>query len=296
MKIISIILVAYNPNTYIESCLNSIFNQGFKDYEVIAIDNTPNGEAAAFIRNRYPDVALIENHKNVGPCRARNQGIAKTEGEFILCLDDDVILDDDFLINIYKAIKSDRRLSAIQPKILMSDRKTIYSTGIYSSFSRRFYDIGSGIIDNGRFSQKRYVFGASCAAVFYRRESLETIRQGREYFDEDLFYLFEDIDLSWRLRRIGWRILYYPDATCFHKSGASRNKDKLSQYLCFRNRYLLLAKNESFAGFLQLPIVFFVYDLWRNLFMLITNPRYFLKASYEVIRLMPKMFKKRRYG
>ncbi len=295
MKTISIVLVAYNPNTHIQACLDSIFAQGFKDYEVIAVDNTPNGEAAAFIRSRYPGVLLIENRENAGPCRARNQGIAKATGEFILCLDDDVTLGNDFLTNIYKASGSDRRLSGVQPKVLMSDRKTVYSTGIYASFLRRFYDIKSGIMDNGGLSRKRYVFGASSAAAFYRREALETIKEEGQYFDEDLFYLFEDVDLSWRMRKKGWRILYYPDATCFHKSGASRNKNGLSQYLCFRNRYLLLAKNESLGGFLKLPIVFVAYDLWRNLFMLIRNPRYFLKGSYETVRLMPKMFKKRRY-
>jgi len=293
MKAISIILVTFNSSTHIESCLDSIFNQSFKDYEVIVIDNASTDETKSLLKAKYRDVTLLENSENFGPCHARNQGITKASGKFILCLDHDVKLLNNFLENMRKAIESQDTIGAAGAKILMVNAKTIYSTGIYPSYLWRFYDIGSGREDGPGFREKKYVFGVSAAAVIYRREALETIKQNEEYFDEDFFYFFEDVDVSWRIKKRGWHLIYAPDAECLHISGRSRNKDKISQYLCMRNRYLLIMKNESSRGLLRCLIVFFIYDLWRDLFMLIVNPKYFLKAAFEVIKLLPRMFKKR---
>lgn len=293
MKTISVILVTYNSKAYIEPCLGSILSQGFKDYEVIIIDNASRDETKSIINARYPEIILIENSQNLGTCRARNQGIAKASGRFILCLDHDVKLYPDFLENIFHEIEGKDTIGAVQPKILRVDGKTIYSTGIYPSWLRRFYDIGEGQNNGTRFNQRRYIFGASAATAIYRREALETIGQSGEYFDEDFFYFFEDVDVSWRMQKKGWRVLYAADAECIHAGGRSRNKDSISQYLCMRNRYLLIIKNASWVELLRIPIVFLIYDLWRDLFMLVINPKYFLKALFEIFKLYPKMVRKR---
>lgn len=294
MKAISIILVTYNASAHIESCLDSIFNQSFKNYEVIVIDNASTDETKSLIKAQYHDVILLENSENFGPCHARNQGIAQASGKFILCLDHDIKLLNNFLENMCKAIESQGTIGAVGAKILMVNAKTIYSIGIYPSYLWRFYDMGSGREDGPGLREKKYVFGVSAAAAIYRKEALETIKQGEEYFDEDFFYFFEDVDISWRMKKKGWHLMYTPDAECLHTSGRSRNKDKISQYLCMRNRYLLILKNETLFGSLKLFIIFLGYDVWRNLFMLIVNPEYFLKAVFEVIKLLPKMFKKRK--
>ena len=158
MKAVSIILVTYNSSAHIESCLDSIFAQDAKDYEVIVIDNASVDKTKAIIKGKYPGILLLENSENFGPCIARNRGILEASGKFILCLDHDVKLKSDFLGNIHRAIESNNNIGAVQPKVLMSDGKTIYSTGIHLSFLRRFYDIGSGKIDKGKFNQQRYVF------------------------------------------------------------------------------------------------------------------------------------------
>jgi GT2 family glycosyltransferase len=293
----SVVIISFTSEQVIRSCLDSVFAQSYKDTEVILVDNGSSDSTINLVREGWPQAVLVKNKENLGASKARNQGIELSKGSWILGLDCDIILGAGFFSAMLNKINSlPEKVGIIQPKVLMLDGETIYSTGIHRSFLRRFYDIGSGSTDNGSFNQGRYCFGASSAAACYRREALESIKEGRQYFDEDLFYLFEDVDLSWRLKRKGWRILYYPDTACLHKSGASRRKDKFSQYLCFRNRYLLLAKNESRIGFLGLILIFFLYDVWRNLFMLIRSPRYFLKGSSEVISMLPRMFKKRRYG
>jgi GT2 family glycosyltransferase len=293
MREISIILVTHNSSGQIADCLDSIIAQEFKDCELIVVDNASQDNTKQILRNNNLDITLIENLKNYGYSKALNQGIARAIGKFILCLNDDIKLSNNFLKNIHKAIENQKGVAAVQPKVFKADGKVIDTTGIFLSFLRRFYDVGAGRFDGAEFSRPKSVFGACDAAALYRKEALETIRQGEEYFDEDFFGIVEDVDISWRLQKKGWKILYCPDATCFHSGGISRRKDKLSQFFSMRNRYLLLLKNESLFGFLRLPVIFLVYDLWRNLYMLFFNPRYFFKASSDIIKLSPKMLKKR---
>ena len=295
MEKISIVLVTHNSEKDIDACLNSIFNQSFEDYEVIIIDSASEDKTKSIIKNKYPDTILIENERNFGPCKARNQGITKTKGKFIVCVDDDVKLYADFLINIYKAIESNRHIGAVQPKVLRIDGNTIDTAGIYLSGFRRFHNIGYGQEDKAEFNRQRYVFGVCAAAAIYRREALESIRQDGGYFDEDFFYLVEDVDLSWRMQKKSWRILYCPDALCLHRGGLSRKRNNITQYLSMRNRYLMILKNETLSGLVRFSVIFLLYDFWRNLFMLIVNRKYLLKASYEIAKLSSKILKKRRF-
>ncbi len=294
MKIVSIIIVTYNSIQFIDNCLDSIFAQDFKDFEVVVVDNNSQDSTKEILKKRLTSITLIENPKNYGFSKAVNQGISIADGKYILCLNSDIKLRSGFLTNIHKAIEDDSYIGAVQPKVLKIDEKHIDSAGIYLSFFRRFYNVNSGKIDAPKFDRRRYVFGACAAAVLYRREALETIKQGNEYFDENFFCLVEDVDLSWRMQKKSWRTLYEPDAIAIHNRGLSSRKDSFTQYLSMRNRYLMIIKNESFWGFLRFPFIFVTYDLWRNLFMLIVNFKYSLKAYYEITLLLPKIIYKRK--
>lgn len=284
---ISIIITTYNSENSIKECLDSIFSQDFKNYEVIIIDNNSKDNTKEILRN-YPLIALIENQINTGFSKAYNQGIHKAIGSYILCLNHDIRLAKSFLTQIKQAIISNEKIGAIQPKVLNISGDKIDTTGIYLSFLRRFYNIGAGKPDGDKFNKPRYIFGACAAAVLYRKQALDSIRQDKGYFDEDFFCLVEDVDLSWRLRKKGWLTLYSPKAVCLHNRGISKNKSKYYQYLVFKNRYLMIIKNECLIGKLKLFAVFFIYDLWKNLYMLWINRGYTLKAYQEITKLLSK--------
>ena len=90
MKTISIIIITSNSSKHIEYCLDSILMQDFKDYEIVVVDNGSEDNTISIIKSRYPDIILIENFKNFGPCYARNQWIVGTNGKFVLCIDHDI--------------------------------------------------------------------------------------------------------------------------------------------------------------------------------------------------------------
>ena len=279
MPKLSIVILTFNSSGFIKTCLDSVFKQPYQDLEVILVDNGSSDNALSLAGQNYPAVRFIRNKENLGAAKGRNQGIEASSGEWILTLDCDVVLEKDFLSKIIEfAERSDRSVGIFQPKILQKDRRRIYSCGAHLSRSRRFYDIGRGEIDNSKFSKERNIFGACCAAALYRKKMLEEIKDEHGYFDERFFFLVEDVDLAWRAQIKGWKAMFLSDAACYHVGNSSNCNRKLRQYLCFRNRYWSILKNEGFGNYCKkvLPLLF--YDAPRSVYMLLSNP-YMLKRS-----------------
>lgn len=277
---ISVVILTLNSAEFIKPCLDSILSQNVDAIELIVVDNGSTDQTPAFVKERYPQVRLIENKSNLGAAQARNQGITAAKGEWILSLDCDVVLDKHFFCNISNSLKTlSPEVGLIQPKILQEDRKLIYSVGVAVSFLRRFYDIGRGSQDSGQFDKMTDVFGVCSAAALYNKEMLYAVREGADYFDPSFFFLFEDVDLSWRARKEKYRAVFCPNAVCYHHGDSSGTPAKIRQYLCLRNRYYALLKNDSLKNYI-LPFLF--YDLPRLLWILITNPSA-LKAIKEVL-------------
>ncbi|MBL7196837.1 MAG: glycosyltransferase family 2 protein [Candidatus Omnitrophica bacterium] len=279
---LSIIILTFNSIKYIKPCLDSLFYQDYKDFEAIIVDNSSKDGTVALVKRDYPEVNLIENPKNFGACRARNQAIEASCGEWILSLDCDVTLEKTFLQKVSEVIKDlPPEIGILQPRILKEDRKTIYSTGIYLSRLRRFFDIGKGRPDNGQFNCQKYIFGACSAAAVYKRQMLEEIKEDSGYFDERFFFLVEDVDLAWRAQKKGWKGLFCPEANCYHFGNSSCFDKKLRQYLCFRNRYYTIKKNEGFKRYSKKVAPLLFYDLPRLFYLVFTN-RTVIKTLREI--------------
>lgn len=293
---ISIVIVSYNSVSYIKNCLESIFNQNYVEFEVFLIDNGSVDQTVESVKSDYPQVIITKNDVNKGFSFACNQGIRIASGRYILTLNTDVILDKNFLNEIKKSAEnSAENVGMISPKILMADdRKRIDSTGLLLSRSRRFFDRGRGQLDTGQYDKKNRIFGPCAAAALYKRQMLEDIKNGEEYFDTDFFMLIEDFDLAWRAKNSGWLAIYAPEPRCYHIRNLSALKTKYVQYLSFRNRYLLIAKNDNIAGILKNILFILPYDILKAPYFIITN-EYAMRAFGELLSTLPKMLKKRRY-
>lgn len=284
---LSVIILTFNSIRFIKPCLDSVFSQGHQDLEVIVVDNASQDSTLDFVKENYSQVILIENKENLGAAKARNQGIEIAQGQWILTLDSDVILEKNFLNKISNCLKEHGESIAIfQPKILNMDKKTIYSCGIYLSKLRRFYDIGKGRLDNGYFNAAKHIFGACSAAAIFRKDVLEEIKEDTGYFDERFFFLVEDVDLAWRAQRRGRETLFCPEAICYHFGSSSGYDKKFRQYLCFRNRYLMMFKNDNKD--ITKWFSFMVYDITRICYLLYTN-RFVLKTLKSVLKKIIQM-------
>lgn len=272
MPELSVIIVTYNSKTFIRPCLDSLGAQAVRDYEVIVVDNGSQDGTADFIKKEYPRVTLLENKSNLGAAKARNQGVARARGTWVLTLDCDIVLENDFfalLAAVSHTCGAD--IGMVQPKILSADKNTIYSCGIHLSRLRRFYDIGKGRADCAGFRASRKVFGVCSAAALYRRKMLEEIKEDTGYFDERFFFLVEDVDLAWRAQRRGWRAQFIPEAVCYHAGDSSGTPKGVRQYLCLRNRYFSIAKNEPAVPLFKTLCRAVQYDIPRLGYLLCTN-------------------------
>lgn len=278
---LSIIVVTFDSAKFIKPCLDSIFDQGYEDLEVIVVDNGSKDKTVEFIKINYPTARLITNKNNLGACRAKNQGIEIASGEWILTLDCDVVLGDGFIGEIMEFANNSRdSIGMIQPKILTQGKKEIYSCGIRLCWLNRFHDIGKGLAaDTSSFNVVFPVFGACCAAALYRRKMLEEVRDSHGYFDERFFFLFEDADLSWRAKKRGWLCMYYPKPRCFHSGNSSSTDKKTRQILSLGNRQLAIFKNQNPALILLMFPLYLVYDLPRFLMLAVRFKGKFPKFS-----------------
>lgn len=285
---ISIIIVTWNVESFIINCLESIYRQSFKFYEIIIIDNHSTDRTRQILKEKFPDVFLIENSENKGFAYATNQGIEKAGGNYLLCLNSDVVLEKNFLSELAKGIKeSPKDVGTFTGKILDAQRN-IYSTGLILTKSKRFKS------ETKEPANKTYIFGACAAAALYKRKMLEDIKINNEYFDNDFFFLVEDVDLSYRAYLLGWKALYLKNAICYHVGNCSNYSEEFRQYLSFRNRYFLLIKNEPFKTLIKNMLYILPYDLSRIVYLLFVN-KYFFKSIKEILNKFSLMLAKRQF-
>jgi GT2 family glycosyltransferase len=291
---VSIIIVTWNSAQFMQGCLTSIKKQSYKNWELIVVDNGSKDKTLDIVKEIYPGARIIKNNDNLGFCRANNQGIAIAQGDYILTLNSDVNLHTDYIKELILAAENQpEEIGMLGGKMIRMDKQTIDSAGLILSKSRRFYDRGGGEIDEGQYDDQSEVFGICAGAALYKSKMLEEIKVEGHFFDEDFFSFAEDFDVAWRAQLYGWRAAYIPQAQCLHLRGGSEPQSKYKQYLSFKNRYLLMLKNDSLINvFLAFPWLL-IYDTARFFYLLFTNTLLF-KAIWEITRLLPTMLRRRK--
>lgn len=283
-------------------CISSVLAQTYKNLEVVVTDNNSSADCLDTIETKWPALKLMRNNVNKGYSRAHNEFIDISKGDFLLFLNADIILDSSFVEEMVKTIEEDKKTGLAQAKLyrmhqLEGSQKVLDSAGVVLHKNRRNADKGFGKKDAAQYNNKDYVFGASGAALFCRREMLEDIRIDNEYFDEDFFAYREEVDLAWRGQLAGWRCVYAPQAVAYHFRSYSPDRRKKMprelKALQYRNRYLMLIKNElPYPFILHLPYIMF-FEILSLLYVLLCEP-FLMRTWAQIIRLLPKMLNKRR--
>jgi len=305
-KIVSIIIVAAGTKDYLKSCLDSIRGQDYPDKEIIVIDNSLSRNFGQEFRQSYPEIKLYPSQENLSYCQALNKGIEACKGDFILCLNDDVVLSRDYIEKTLKAFDIDEKIGMASGKILRSDGKTIDSAGLSLNIWRTATEKGYGATDIGQFEKPGFIFGVTGAVALYRRQMLEEIKIDGEYFDRDFRFFYEDLDIAWRAENRGWKGYYIPGTVAYHVRGGTARKDKginkkyarryLNQELLFdltKNRYLVIIKNETLLNFLlHLPFIL-LYDTFSWGYILFFKPGLIKRFAEKQIPVA-SAFRKRR--
>jgi GT2 family glycosyltransferase len=253
---VSVLIVTWNSAQYLEACFASIDQQTCGELDVIVVDNASADGTRDLLRKRESKWRVIYNDKNVGFAAGQNQAIGAAQGDWLLCLNPDVMLAPDCIQHLADAGAEHPDAGSVCGKLLRWDPSSdspktsiLDSTGIYFTRNMRHLDRGAEEVDTGQYDRLQWVFGATGAAALFRRAFVNAISVEGQFFDEDFFSYREDADLAWRSQLMGWRCLYVPAAVAWHvRRVTPERREELPleiNWHSVKNRFLMRGKNAS---------------------------------------------------
>jgi len=238
---VSIIIPNLNGEAYIENCLDSISKLEFKDYDVIIIDNGSTDRSIEIIKNHQINAKVIQNKKNVGFAKAVNQGILISEARYVALLNNDTEVSKDWLMELYRAVYNKKDVFSVTSKMMQYQRRDLIdSAGDEYTILGWAYKRGDNL-SSDYFRDSDEVFSACAGAAIYDREKVIEIG----LFDEEFFAYLEDVDISYRARIYGYKILYSSSSIVYHIGSATSGSkyNKLKVELASRNNLYVIFKN-----------------------------------------------------
>lgn len=243
-KLVSIIIVNFNGEKWLGGCLTSVFKQNYQAIEVIVVDNGSNDGSCALIANNFPLVKLIKNEINLGFVEGNNIGYQVSSGQYILLLNNDTIVTDDFLEKLVEYLEQNSDVGVVQPKIYVNNfPRLLDSVGSMWTYSGFLSANGFWEKDLGQYDKIKPVFSVKGACVLIRRQLIDKIG----LFPPEYFAYFEETDFCWRVWLNGSKVLFYPGVCIYHDVGRTSNKlpSPFIDYHCFKNRINSIIKNLS---------------------------------------------------
>lgn len=291
----SILIVTYNSASHLARCLDSLNSQTCPGFEVIVVDNGSSDESVATAekhQNRF-SLKIITQKENIGFAAANNIGARAADGEWLVLLNADAFPEPDWLEKLLRAAEehpeyvafSSRQVSADEPDFLDGAGDSYHVSGLAW---RRY--IGYPAQEYGM--QTCEVFSPCAAAAMYRRTAF--LEAGG--FDEDFFAYYEDVDLGFRLRLLGYRTLYVSDAVVFHVGSSTFGKrSEFAFYHSHRNLVWTFVKNMPAELFWKyLPFHVLANLIYLTYYSLRLPGKAIWKGKIDSIRGFHKIFKKRR--
>jgi len=257
-----VIVLNWNGKKYIKKCLDSLLKTNYPKLEVIVVDNASTDGSKEIVEKEYPEVILIENKENLGFCKGNNVGIKKASGDLIILLNNDVIVDRNWINEIIKVAKIPN-VGIIGCKILYVGSKIIQSLGYKEKFLGYWENIGAGFcIDElkDKLIEVDYVMGA---AIAIKRKVLNKIG----LLDPRFFAFAEEVDLCYRAKKAGYKVVTSGAVVYHYGSGTWHNFPLKKLYLIYRNKILFISKNYPKIAllkyFFEYPLFFTKYSLTR---------------------------------
>jgi len=264
MKKVAIIIVNWNGKRFLKNCLNAVFKQTYKNFDVYFVDNGSIDSSSDYIRKNYAKVKIVQLDKNYGFAKGNNEGIKEAfkdkNVKYIVCLNNDTVVDKDWLKELIKTAEKDEKIGAVSSKAYFSDKKTIQNAGLSYEPSLQInrlggISIGYGLTDKQvpELEKEIEIFAPGGVAPLYKRKVLEHIyKRDQEIFDEDFFAYAEDLDIGFRIKQFKYKCLLSPKAKLIHlHSMTGGSASKFKSYYSERNVLLTAFKNLSFWRFIK---------------------------------------------
>lgn len=294
LKKIAVIIVNYNGGEIVLRCLEHLRSQTFRPKRVILVDNASQDNSLATIEERFSEVEIISSSTNLGFAAANNLAVKKAlDCDWIALLNPDAFPEPDWLENLKNAANQNPDFSFFgSTQFKYGTRDIIDGTGDVYHVSGQTWrrDFGYSIDNAG--NKMGEIFSPCAAAALYRRDIFLEVGG----FDEKYFCQVEDVDLGFRLRLMGYRCLYVPDAIVWHIGSAFTGKNnRLALYFAHRNMVWTYFKNMPgplFWRYLPQHLLANVYILvWLSLK---GQPLNIFKAKWDAFRQIKKILVERK--
>lgn len=263
----AVVILNWNGKDFLSRFLPSVLNYTPGDCTVIVADNASTDDSVGFVTKNFPGISILRNKSNGGFAKGYNDALAQIKGkyEYYVLLNSDVEVTPNWMEPVIAMMDRDKNIVAVQPKILAFDKRDQFEyAGAAGGFIDKFgYPFCRGRIFNhfekdlGQYNDTCEIFWATGACMFIRAEAYHNIGG----LDEDFFAHMEEIDLCWRLKNQGYKIMYCPGSTVYHVGGGTLNKvSPRKTFLNFRNNLILLCKNHASRWFLVKLFLRFLLD------------------------------------
>ena len=289
---LSVVIVNYNVKHFLEQCLNSVAAAAKHcETEVFVVDNNSVDGSCNMLREKFPWVKLIENKKNYGFSYANNQAIRQSNGEYVLLLNPDTVIEEDTLKSVcdfmdthpdagglgVKMIDGKGRFLPESKRGLPTPKVAFYKIfGLSKLFpkSKKFGKYHLTYLDKDEIHKVDVLSGAF---MLLRAETLKKVG----LLDETFFMYGEDIDLSYRITLGGYNNYYFPKTTIIHYKGESTKKGSVNYVVVFYNAMKIFARKHFSEG-AGLMIFFINLAIYLRAAMAIAG-RFFTNAITPIV-------------
>jgi len=245
---VAIVILNWNGQKLLEKFLPSVLQSAYPNLQIVVGDNASTDNSIQFIADNFPNIRIINNDRNYGFAEGYNKILQQIEADYYILLNSDVEVPADWITPVINLMKKDDLIAAAQPKIKWQRDKSKFE---YAGAAGGFMDLHAfpfcrGRIfdtvesDLGQYNDAREIFWASGAALFIKSKCWREVGG----LDIDLFAHMEEIDICWRLKNLGYKIMFCPKAEVYHVGGGTLNANNpYKTYLNFRNNLLIMQKN-----------------------------------------------------
>jgi len=299
----AVVILNWNGKHWLEKFLPNVISNSL-DATVIVADNNSSDDSLKFLEENYPNIRIIQNDGNYGYAKGYNLALKQIDAQYFVLLNSDIEVTKDWISPIISLMDSDKTISACQPKILDYNNKNKFEyAGASGGFIDKFgYPFCRGRIfddleeDKGQYNDATEIFWATGACLFVRSSHFWEVGG----LDSDFFAHQEEIDLCWRLKNKGYKIMVEPKSVVYHVGGGTLQVGSpLKTHLNFRNNLYMMFKNLPLSYlFIIIPIRLVLDGIAAITFLGnekgISHLFAVMKAHFSFYFEIPKLISKRR--
>jgi len=299
---IAVVILNWNGKKWLEKFLPTLIKYS-QEATIFIADNASTDNSISFTKKHFPEVKIIINETNGGYSKGYNDALKKIQAEYFVLINSDIKVTKNWLNPIIHLMDSEKTISACQPKLLDYNNTSRFE---YAGASGGFIDnlgypfcrgriFQSIETDKQQYNDAIEVFWATGACLFVRSSHFWEV----EGLDEDFFAHQEEIDLCWRLKNKGYKIMVEPKSVVYHVGGGTLQSDSpFKTYLNFRNNLCMLFKNLPINSlFVILPVRLFLDGIAAFTFLQqnkgIQHYLMIAKAHFSFYFKIPKLIFKR---